>query len=540
MAQVTPRYGQMDASISQSETVEQVSGAPRREGRSPSTPRLCDQGAFACNPNHKLYARWQPCALLPLLLITWGLMLAMLSAHPVREDEALYAAWALKIAHGDFWLLGIPVDKPPLYLWLLAVWQLLGGDSAPALRLLNVSLSLLNAALLVSLAHRLTGWRTAWLALAVYASAPFAILFAPTLYTDVLLTTSFLAACLAAVNRRWGWLGFWLGVGLATKQQALLLAPLPLLLAWLNPRQHSFTYAARGLAGLSLPIAAIWAWDARRLALTPPGGPPDVWTQSAVSYGGLTLAPLATWLPRLHEWLAVAQYLAPGWALCGLLLLGMGLACRAAWQRRKRHRLPAPAVWQILMLGFALIYLAAQVVVSFQVWDRYLLPLAPLAAIFIAVALRWLWRRVGFVIVVLTLLLLPGPAWRAAHGGYPIGSDHGAYDGIEEAAAVVRQELPDNPFGVLYHHELGWHWQYYLAAAHFQRVYYPTPAYLAADAAGPATYTRLVVIPTWRWDAELTAALAAHGLRMHWLHTTYRPDGSPSFLIYRIESVSGL
>jgi 4-amino-4-deoxy-L-arabinose transferase-like glycosyltransferase len=466
-------------------------------------------------------------------------MLAMLSAHPMREDEALYAAWALKIAHGDFWLLGVPVDKPPLYLWLLTAWQLFVGASVPALRLLNISLSMLNAALLVSLARRLTDRCTAWHALAVYASAPFAILFAPTLYTDVLLTTSFLAACLAAVNQRWGWLGFCLGLSMATKQQALLMAPLPVLLAWLTLRQPNWTRVTRGLAGLSLPIAVVWAWDARRLALTPPGGPPDVWTQGAVSYGGLTLAPPAAWLPRLHEWLAIAQYLAPGWALCGLLL-GMGLACRAAWQPRKRHRLPAPARWQMLILGFALIYLAAQVVVSFQVWDRYLLPLAPLAAIFIALALGWLRRRVGRVIVLLALLLLLGPAWNAAHGGYPIGSDHGAYDGIEEAAAVVRQELPDNPFGVLYHHELGWHWQYYLAATHFQRVYYPTPAYLAADAAGPATYTRLVVIPAWRWDAELTAALAAHGLRLHWLHTTYRPDGSPSFLIYRIEPVSGL
>lgn len=539
MAQVTPRYGQMGQSISQVETVEQVSGVPSSSDRPPSARRLRMNEAVCLRLKSGVYARWQP-TLLPLLLTAWGLMLSPLSAHPMREDEALYAAWALKIAHGDFWLLGVPVDKPPLYLWLLTVWQSLVGASAPALRLLNISLSLLNAALLVSLAHRLTGRRTAWLALAVYASAPFAILFAPTLYTDVLLTTILLAACLAAVHQRWGWLGFCLGLSLATKQQALLMAPLPMLLAWLTSRQPDWTRAARGLAGLSLPIVMVGAWDARRLALTPPGGPPDVWTQSAVSYGGLSLAPLATWLPRVHEWLAVAQYLAPGWALRGLLLLGMGLACRAAWQRRQRQRLSSQPPWQLLMLGFALIYLAAQVVVSFQVWDRYLLPLAPLAAVFSAIALRWLWRRMGLVVVLLVLLLLPGPAWRAADGGYPIGSDHGAYDGIEEAAAVVRQALPDNSYGVLYHHELGWHWQYYLAAAHFQQVYYPTPAFLAADAAGPATYTRLVVIPAWRWDDELTAALAAHRLRLHWLHTTYRPDGSPSFLIYRIEPISGL
>ena len=517
-----PRFGQMSHSIAQGKKVKQFSGAPdhsRRSGKRPARPLA-----------------WL--IVLPLLLAAWSLMLAPLSAHPLREDEALYAAWALKMARGDFWLLGAPVDKPPLYLWLLAAWQLLLGASVPALRLLNNSLSLLNAVLLYALARRLTGRATAGLALAVYAAAPFAILFAPTLYTDVLLTTSFLAACLAAVKQRWGWLGFALGLGLATKQQALLLAPLPLLLAWLTPRQRQGAPLARSLAGLSLPLAAMLIWDARRLALTPAGGPPDVWTQSAVSYGGLTLAPVASWLPRLGEWWALARYLAPGWALGGLLLLGIGLALRQAWQR-PRQLSPLPP-WQLLIIGAALLYLTAQVVVSFYVWDRYLLPLTPLVALFSGVALRWLQRRGGLVVLLAALLLLPAPAWRAAQSGYPIGSDHGAYDGIEEAAAVVRQFLPDNAFGVLYHHELGWHWQYYLASAHFQRVYYPTAAYLAADAAGPPAYTRLIVLPAWRQDDALAATLAAHGLQLHLLHTARRADGSASFLIYRIEPIPGL
>ncbi|WP_343425828.1 glycosyltransferase family 39 protein [Candidatus Amarolinea dominans] len=471
-------------------------------------------------------------------------MLVALDAHPIREDEALYAAWALGLARHDFWLVGVPVDKPPLFLWLLAAWQQTVGSSVAAMRLLNVALSLLSATLLYALARRLTDRPSAWLTLAVYAASPFAILFAPTLYTDPLLTTTLLAACLAAVQRRWGWLGFCLGLALATKQQALLLLPL---LVCLMPRPLARPpWAAwRGLLGLILALGPALVWDAHRLALTPPGGPPTVWVQSAVSYGGLSLAPLSAWLPRLVAWLTPAQVLAPGWASAGLLLLGVALALRQGWQRRsspssRPWRSPAGPPWELPLLGFVLIYLALQVVVSFQVWDRYLLPLAPLLALYSALALRWLWRRGGPIILLIGLLLLSVPAWRAAHGGYPVGSDHGAYDGIEEAALVVRQYLPDNPFGVLYHHWLGWHWQYYLDGAQFQRIYYPTPDYLAADAAGPPQYTRLVVIPAWRQDDALAAALAAQGLRLHWLHSTYRPDGSPSFLIYRIEPISDL
>lgn len=472
---------------------------------------------------------------LPLLLAGWAAMLAALSAHPVLEDEALYAAWALELTQHDFWLIGAPVDKPPLFLWLLAAWQQLIGASIPAMRLLNVMLSLLDAALLYALARRLLGRSTAWLTLAVYAASPFVILFAPTLFTDPLLVATLLAASLAALHRRWGWLGFSLGLSLATKQQALLLIPAPLLLAS-RPPTHKRLAIWRGLIGFLLALGPALAWDAYRLSQTPAGGPPAVWVQSAVSYGGLTLTPIADWLPRLADWLALIRFLAPGWAPAGLLLLGIILAFSSRPRSFQSNRAaPRPAAQTMPLLAFVLIYLALHIVVSFQVWDRYLLPLAPLLALFSALALRWLWQRSGPVILLIALLLLVPPAWQAAHGGFPIGSDHGAYDGIEEASQVVRRTLPDNAQGVLYHHWLGWHWQYYLADTHFQRIYYPTAAFLAADAAGPAQYTRLIVIPAWRQDDALVPALAAQGLRLHWLHTTHRPDGSPSFLIYRIQ-----
>ena len=104
------------------------------------------------------------------------------------------------------------------------------------------------------------------------------------------------------------------------------------------------------------------------------------------------------------------------------------------------------------MSAFVVLFLLGHWVLSFNVWDRYLLGLVPLLLILLA---RIIWLasgalasippslpgrgrgRVGsyklrvFLVVVLLAVTLAGPALAAARSEYPIGGDHGAYDGIE-------------------------------------------------------------------------------------------------------------
>lgn len=475
--------------------------------------------------------------------MAWILFIQPVAAHPLREDEALYASWALAMRHGNPWLVGLPIDKPPFYLWLLAGWQTGLGETVTAMRLLNSSITVLNVALVYALGRQLAGQRTGLLAAAVFAASPVTILFAPTLYTDPLLTLCFVAASLAAARARWSWLGLCLGLALITKQQGLLLVLLPLALA--APRFMTLTgrdrarVVGRIICGLVFPLAAVIAWDTYRLTQSSPGGPPNVWQQSAVSYGGLTLAPPTAWPARAADWLALSQYLtgflpATVVTVVSGLALWLGVALPRGSQRWVRG-IDGPTGLR-LVVAFGVLYLVLHVVIGFQVWDRYLVPLAPLAAL----AAGWGWaqltRRFGPAVLLLLVCCLLPSALVAARGDYPIGSDHGTYDGIETTAATIREILPDNKWGVLYHQSLGWHWRYYLAGTHFQHVYYATPTALATDAAGPAGYVRVLAVPAWENITPIRQALAQHQQQLRLRFTATRADGSPAFYVFAVES----
>lgn len=469
------------------------------------------------------------------MLLAWVLFLMPLAAHALREDEALYASWSMAMRHGNPWLIGLPVDKPPLYLWLLAAWQSWLGETVAAMRLLNTGMTALNVALVFALGRQLMGPRAGLLAAAVFAASPFTILFAPTLYTDPLLTLWFLAACLAATRARWAWLGLCLGLMLITKQQGLLLFPLPLALAApqfiAQPGRDRRWALLRFALGLALPLTMVWAWDAYRLGQTVTGGPPNLWQQSVVSYGGLTLAAPGTWPARAAGWLAQGQMITGFWPATWVLVAAAVVLLARSQHETRRSGLR-------LVAAFGAFYMVLHTVIGFQIWDRYLLPIIPLAALVAAWGWAELMQRWGARMVPLLMLCLLVPAWVAAGGGYPVGSDHGTYDGIEATAAYLRQTLPANKWGVLYHQSLGWHWRYYLAGSQFQQVYYATPAALAADAAGPAGYVRTLAVPAWEDITGVEVALAAHDLRLRPRFTAYRRDGSPSFVVYAVEPVT--
>jgi hypothetical protein len=187
-------------------------------------------------------------------------------------------------------------------------------------------------------------------------------------------------------------------------------------------------------------------------------------------------------------------------------------------------------------------FLVLHWLVTFQVWDRYLLGLVPVVALLAARAVIGLgqtirsrpWRTVyatGMGLVVLASLV--GPVSGAARSELPLGGDHGAYDGIDRLADYVRANVPVG--AVLYHHWLGYHYRFYLYGAPLRLHWYPDPADLVQDAVAYRREPRYIAFPSFRDGAPMRAALENAGIVLLPVYETTRRDGTVSFRLYRLE-----
>ena len=131
-------------------------------------------------------------------------------------------------------------------------------------------------------------------------------------------------------------------------------------------------------------------------------------------------------------------------------------------------------------------------------------------------------------------------AWSAGlgvAGRLPVGSDHGAYYGLERIVAELRAQPAD---AVIYHQWIGWHLDFYFFDAPQERRWWGNPWKLADDAARTAQTQperpQWVPMPAWEDEAVggLRMALASRHLVLVERQRIYRPDGSRSFTLYQI------
>ncbi|MDQ3249502.1 MAG: glycosyltransferase family 39 protein, partial [Chloroflexota bacterium] len=142
-------------------------------------------------------------------LLGFALRIHLIDQFPLRADEAIYSFWALHFWRADPFFLTVWPDKPPLFIWLLSVGLHWFGDSQAAARWLNIALSTLTIPVVAVIAHRWWGRWTAVLAALIFSLNPFAISFAPTVYTDPLLVLAGTFALYLALQGRCFWAGFW-------------------------------------------------------------------------------------------------------------------------------------------------------------------------------------------------------------------------------------------------------------------------------------------------------------------------------------------
>jgi hypothetical protein len=336
-------------------------------------------------------------------------------------------------------------------------------------------------------------------------------------------------------------------------------------------RSIPFLVAFAGVFGLAL------IWDAARARQ------PGFLAQGWLSYGGLSLSLAATW-ERVVGFLDLLRYSTGAPVLNLVLLGGLPLLLIADVAFLSRHVVPRlhkrfaywrsiafnlpdrsiadgqgselrlslgcqgrgayVAAWaDVLAFGFIALFLLGHSLVAFAVWDRYLLGLIPWLVLLLARVLtlprRFLKHQpvpnvLSSLFVLGLLAFTLGPVRDAAASRFPVGGDHGAYQGIEQ----VVNYLETVPAGTtVYHRWLGWHWRFYLWGSSYDFRNWTSPSDLAAQAAARPGARRVVVFPSWRSPTEARLALADAGLTMREVQRSFRDDGSVSFVVYLIEEV---
>jgi len=475
--------------------------------------------------------------LVGLLLAAWMLRLPPLLHSPLHPDEALYGYWGLLISQGrDAWLRTVPVYKPPLLPYIVAVSQFLFGDSPVALRLPGLVAGLVTVPLAGALAHALYRDRwTAAMAATGVALSPFAVVFSGTAFPDPLMVALGLAACVAAARDRPRWAGSLAGLGFAAKQTALVWLPLLILIRGVrfDAEDGGRLFPFSLVGHWALVVALAFGWDAARVSQ----GATSFWQMGVVGYGGLRLIwPQELW-PRLQGWLGLTRCLFASPMINGFLIVGVPVLVSIGIVRYTGAR---RSLADVLLAFFVLSYLLFHWLVALPIWDRYLLPIVPILAVLLGRVARravsqlsflnshWRMTAVGLLLVA----FLSVPALRASASRYPIGQERGAYEGIEKVVSFLGR-LPEG--SVVYHHWLGWQYHYALWDAPVYLAYWPNPAWLVRDVeVFGGREPRYIVFPEWESSARIGHDLDAIGYGLDPVLTVARSNGAYSFTVYRL------
>lgn len=476
--------------------------------------------------------RW---GLVGLLLVAWGLRLPPLLDSPLHPDEALYGYWGLLIGRGqDPWLAGLSVFKPPLLPYVVAISQLLFGESLLALRLPGLIAGMLAIPLVGALAAAL--YRDVWTgagAMTAVALSPFAVASSGSVFPDPLMVAFGAAGCVAAAKGRPRWGGLLAGLSLVTKQTGLVWLPLVLGVALGGGKRPKARLRGFAMAYL-MPLLLAIAWDGVRMLL----GADSFWSAGFVGYGGLRLIwPHELW-PRLRVWVGHLASLFQSPLVNVVLIAGLAtLVRRGTVQHCDLRR----SYFDLLLVSFCLIYVLLHWLVAFPVWGRYLMPLVAVLSVLLGRIAREIASlltdalRVGarplFGAVFLVALLVV-PAVEASAGRYEAGEDRAVYENFDDVMTFLR-ELPEG--SVVYHHWLGWHYHYVLFDAPLYLAYWPNPAWLARDVqAFGRQEPRYITFPAWESEARVEQALAEVGYALEPELVVRQDDGRRSFLVYGI------
>jgi hypothetical protein len=285
-----------------------------------------------------------------------------------------------------------------------------------------------------------------------------------------------------------------------------------------------------------------------------------------MSYGGLLWASLDVWGERLVAWIGWARYLVGSPLLYALLVAGGVALLVRGWSAVPRK---AETWIDTALVSYGIGYVLVHTAVQFSVWDRYLLPLVPVASLILGRIVVCDWKtaqqrayllhgspvsatgspqhaltsehlprapcaavrgykpclRDVWIAVVCLVALYSGI--KAAFNGYPVGGEHWAYQGLDQVIAYLTENAASD--AVLYHHWLRWHYTFYLHGTDFELRWWESGEHLRQEVTRTPGREQYIVLPDWR-----TLEPEAEGITFDPMYEARRSDGSISLTLYRI------
>lgn len=339
--------------------------------------------------------------LLLIALVVLGAGLGLRDPWPA--DEPRFALVAKEMVESGQWLFPmrggeIYPDKPPMFMWGIAIGYLLTGSIKVAFLLPSLLAGLLTIALVWDLGRRLWSAQVGFMAGLLLLFTVQFTLQAKTAQIDALVTFfitlgvyGFIRFLLCEGGWRWYWLGwFAAGLGIITKGVGILAVLILIPAVWTHREQIRAASRAdwlKGLAGPLFMLLAIGLWLVPMLLAVAQSGDPVLQAYRDNILLRQTVTRYAnSWHHVKPFWYYLTSVIPPFWLPLSLLLPWLVVAWRKAVQGRDKRI--------ILLLGYLVL-----VIVFFSVSPGkrgvYVTPgtpaLALLTAPFIAelLARRW-------------------------------------------------------------------------------------------------------------------------------------------------------
>ncbi len=370
-----------------------------------------------------------------MLLFFVGVCWWWLARVPFHEDEAIYAAWALRVVRGD-WLLGAtPIDKPPLTLYPLALFIGVGARAEWLIRLPSLVWGGVALWAVGRVAENLG--RDRWAARLLLLCSPLWWAMWASAFTDMaalaLVLVALQSGAHGAARQARGTAGgrgeivrgMALAGALLAKPTMLFLVPLVLMSPPGSPSKIEGGRTAKqgeqaltqeiSMEGVWLSFTGVlllaWAWDASRAA-------PSWWRLGAEAYGtlGQRAGNGAAW-----AWITAGSLGVMGIAYCVLRVAYYGAVRETGFQADTSQKnvngetdrnSPRCRRFYYALLATVLLWVPLHILLGFQAWERYVLPLVPLVALLLSPRLSALsplfrrWRYSLLLVGFLTPLLV--------------------------------------------------------------------------------------------------------------------------------------